>query len=72
MPASPEMISMRGARLRVSDGRVVAVDEDDHPALVVTRRGTGHTVTCSQPIELLLLELPTPTAATPTGRAFTA
>lgn len=57
LPAAPESLATRGARLRVSDGTVVAVDQDGHPVLVVAERRGGHTVTCAEPIELLLAQV---------------
>lgn len=58
MPAAPDMLDTRGAMLRVSDARVIATDADGNPALVVAERGDGHTVTCAEPIELLLARIP--------------
>jgi len=48
----------RGVRLRLSDAQVVAVDAGGDPALVVADRGSGHTVTCAYPVELLLAARP--------------
>jgi hypothetical protein len=58
LPAAPGDIHTRGMRVKVGDGRVVAVDDDGGPALVVAARGAGHTVTCAHPVELLLAALP--------------
>lgn len=58
IPAAPETLITRGVRLEASDGRVVAIDPDGYPALVVASRGRGHTVTCAEPIELLLARIP--------------
>ena len=54
LPDATATLGLRGARLRVSDSRIIAVDDDGHPALVVAQRGSGFVVTCSEPIELLL------------------
>jgi cellulase (glycosyl hydrolase family 5) len=58
LPAAPGELGTRGVRLTLGDGRVAAVDQHGEPALVVAERGAGRTVTCAQPVELLLARLP--------------
>jgi len=45
---------LRGVRLECGDARVIAVQQDGEPALVLADRGAGHVVTCAVPVELLL------------------
>lgn len=59
LPAGDGTLATRGARLAPAAGsRVVAVDGDGEPALIVSPRGAGQAVTCGQPIETLLALVP--------------
>jgi hypothetical protein len=51
-------LQTRGVRLAVDAAQTVAVDTDGAPALVVATVGTGTTVTCAYPVELLLAGVP--------------
>jgi beta-galactosidase len=54
LPEGDGSLMTRGIRLEAADGDVVAVDASGAPALVAHRRGTGHAVICSFPVESLL------------------
>jgi beta-galactosidase len=58
LPEWDGTLQTRGARLRATDGRVVATDASGDPALVVAERGAGRAVTCAYPVELLLARVP--------------
>jgi hypothetical protein len=58
LPAGDGTLETRAVLLVVSDAEVVAVGDDDEPALVVARRGSGHAVTLALPAELLLAAVP--------------
>ncbi len=59
LPSGDGTPATRGVLLAAGAGsEVVAVDGDGEPALVVARRGAGHAVVCSQPVELLLAGVP--------------
>jgi hypothetical protein len=58
LPAANDDLTTRGVSLGVSDGLVVAEDEEGAPALVVAERGVGRVVTLSFPLELLLARMP--------------
>ena len=45
-----------GSLLEVSTGKVIAVDQDGHPALVTNTIGSGKTLLCAYPIEHYLAE----------------
>jgi hypothetical protein len=47
-----------GATLEVKGGRVIATDQDGHPALVAFNRGAGKTLLSAYPLELYLSKLP--------------
>jgi hypothetical protein len=47
-----------GALLEVSSGKVVAVDQDDHPALVTNTVGSGKTLLSAYPLEHYLANVP--------------
>jgi endo-1,4-beta-mannosidase len=47
-----------GALLEVSTGKVIAVDQDGHPALVANTLGAGKTLLCAYPIEHYLANVP--------------
>jgi endo-1,4-beta-mannosidase len=47
-----------GVLLEVSTGKVIAVDQDGHPALVVNSAGAGKTLLCAFPIEHYLAGVP--------------
>jgi Cellulase (glycosyl hydrolase family 5) len=51
-------LQTRGVRLHAGRAKVVAVDGDGEPSLVVATRGAGHAVTCAAPVELLLARVP--------------
>lgn len=53
LPQGDGTLATRGVRLTGATGRVIAVDGDNSPALVVSRRGAGHAVVCAFPVELL-------------------
>jgi endo-1,4-beta-mannosidase len=57
-PAPPATPHLRGVVLEVTDADVIAVDRDGNPVLAVARRGSGATVTCAHPIELILADIP--------------
>ena len=54
LPGGDGSLEMRGVRLQAAASDVVAVDASGAPALVVHRKGAGHAVTCSLPIETLV------------------
>ena len=55
LPPGDGSLATRSITLRAAAGsRVVAVDANGDPALVVAARGAGHAVTLSHPLELLL------------------
>jgi hypothetical protein len=58
LPDGDGSLEMRGVRLQAAAGDVVAVDASGGPALVVHRKGPGHAVTCSYPIETLVASAP--------------
>ncbi len=68
LPSGDGTLMTRGVRLARADGEVVAVDGERAPALVVARRGSGRTVTCAFPVELLLAA--TPDAHGPSDRSW--
>ncbi len=47
-----------GALLEVTSGKIVAVDQDNHPALVTNTVGSGKTLLCAYPIEHYLANVP--------------
>lgn len=47
-----------GVLLEVSTGKVIAVDQDGHPALVINSIGSGKTLLCAYPIEHYLASVP--------------
>jgi endo-1,4-beta-mannosidase len=47
-----------GVLLEVSTGKVIAVDQDDHPALVTNRLGSGKTLLSAYPLEHYLANVP--------------
>lgn len=47
-----------GVLLQVSTGKVIAVDQDGHPALVINSVGAGKTLLCAYPIEHYLANIP--------------
>jgi endo-1,4-beta-mannosidase len=47
-----------GATLGVKDGQVIAIDQDDRPALIVHQFGKGKTLLCTYPIESYLAVKP--------------
>jgi endo-1,4-beta-mannosidase len=47
-----------GTGLEITTGRVIAVDQDGHPALVANAVGSGKTLVCAYPIEHYLAETP--------------
>jgi len=51
-------LQKRGVRLTDVSGDVVALDAGGDPAIVLTRLGSGTTVVCSYPVELLLAGVP--------------
>jgi hypothetical protein len=51
-------LNERAVRLAAEDARVIAVDADGDPALLVAQRGAGHVVTCAIPVELLAASVP--------------
>ena len=53
LPDGDGSLATRWARLAVDDARIVAVDADGEPGLVVARRGSGLVATCAAPVELL-------------------
>jgi hypothetical protein len=53
LPSVPRDLSLRGARLRLSDGEPLAVDGRGDPVLTIVRRGEGRVVVSALPIELL-------------------
>ena len=59
LPAGDGSLARRSATLAAAAGsRVVAVDAQGDPALIVAARGAGRAVVCSHPVELLLAGLP--------------
>ncbi|WP_214317203.1 glycoside hydrolase 5 family protein [Nonomuraea sediminis] len=61
LPAADDDPTLRGVRLAVTDpsARVVAVDADGEPALVVSPgQEAGRVVLCAYPVELLLARVP--------------
>ena len=59
LPPDDGTLATRGVRLAAAAGsRVVAVDADGEPALIVAARGAGHAVVCGQPVETLLATRP--------------
>jgi hypothetical protein len=58
LPDGDGSLATRWARLAVDDARIVAVDADGEPGLVVARRGSGLVATCAAPVELLLAAAP--------------
>ncbi len=57
LPAGDGTLATRGVRLTLAGGKVVAVDADGGPALVVAASGRGRMVTCAYPVELLLAQV---------------
>ena len=47
-----------GTLLEVSSGKVIAVDQDGHPALVTNQLGSGKTLLSAYPLEHYLAEMP--------------
>jgi endo-1,4-beta-mannosidase len=47
-----------GSILEVNSGKVIAVDQDGHPALVANSLGKGKTLLCAYPIESYLAVMP--------------
>jgi endo-1,4-beta-mannosidase len=47
-----------GTLLEVSSGKVIAVDQDGHPALVTNQIGSGKTLLSAYPLEHYLAEMP--------------
>ena len=47
-----------GTLLEVSSGRIIAVDQDGHPALVTNTLGSGKTLLSAYPIEHYLANVP--------------
>ena len=47
-----------GSILEVNGGRVIAIDQDGHPALVANSLGKGKTLLCAYPIESYLAAMP--------------
>jgi hypothetical protein len=47
-----------GTLLEVSNGKVIAVDQDGHPALVTNQIGSGKTLLSAYPLEHYLAEVP--------------
>ena len=47
-----------GVLLQVSTGKIIAVDQDGHPALVINSLGAGKTLLCAYPIEHYLANVP--------------
>jgi endo-1,4-beta-mannosidase len=58
LPAPPPSPHLRGALLEPLDARVLAVDDDGNPVLTIVSRGTGATVVCGHPLELILASIP--------------
>jgi hypothetical protein len=59
LPPGDGTLAQRSATLAPAAGsRVVAVDAQGDPALVVAARGAGRAVTCAHPVELLLAGRP--------------
>ncbi len=58
VPAGRADLHGRGVRLKVEDAEVLAVDSHGNPALTRVRRGTGYTVVCAYPVEILLADVP--------------
>ncbi len=59
LPRGDGSLARRSATLAAAAGsRVVAVDAQGDPALIVAPRGTGRAVVCSHPVELLLAGRP--------------
>ena len=54
---SPNLQSL-GVLLEVSTGKVIAVDQDGHPALVINSLGSGKTLLSAYPIEHYLANVP--------------
>lgn len=54
LPAGDGSPETRGVRLDAAASDVIAVDASGAPALVAHRKGTGHVVTCSLPVETLV------------------
>jgi beta-galactosidase len=57
MVPSPNIQSW-GVLLQVSTGKIIAVDQDGHPALVINSLGAGKTLLCAYPIEHYLANVP--------------
>jgi len=54
LPAGDGSLETRGIHIEAAGSHVVAVDASGAPALVAHRKGTGHAVICSFPVESLL------------------
>jgi len=57
-PANPANPRQWPATLDVTDGEIIATDQDGHPALVVHSLGKGKTLVSAYPLETYLAELP--------------
>jgi endo-1,4-beta-mannosidase len=57
-PANPANPRHWPATLDVTDGQIIATDQDGRPALVVHSLGKGKTLVCAFPLETYLAELP--------------
>ncbi|MBX3195877.1 MAG: cellulase family glycosylhydrolase [Microbacteriaceae bacterium] len=51
-------LHLRGVTIETVDAEVLAVGEDGRPVVTVAKRGRGHVVVCTHPVELLLAEVP--------------
>jgi endo-1,4-beta-mannosidase len=58
LPAPAPTPHLRGVLLEATDAQVLAVDQEQNPVLTIARRGAGATIVCSQPLELILADLP--------------
>jgi beta-glucosidase len=56
LPASTQ--KYWGSILAVSGGKIIAVDQDGHPALIANSLGKGKTLLCAYPIESYLAAMP--------------
>jgi beta-galactosidase len=53
-----QTIESWGTLLEVTTGKVIAVDQNDHPALVANTLGRGKTLLCAYPLEHYLADVP--------------
>lgn len=73
LPAPVPTPHLRGVVLAPTDAEVLAVDQEGNPVLTMAARGSGRTITCAHPIELIVADLPnSPVAGTDVGLVYDA